>query len=62
VAYTCVGGRVVEEMKVREYVGQKQNNATSCNCFKWDGEGVRNLTNVQCKAVQNCHNKSTLYN
>jgi hypothetical protein len=38
----------------------------------WDGEGVAegkgkgddegNLTNVQYKAIQNCHNESPLYN
>jgi hypothetical protein len=27
----------------------------------WGEEGV-DLTNVQCKVIQNCHNKSPLYN
>jgi hypothetical protein len=40
---------------------KKQNNETSCNCFKWDGKegdwegnGGGDLTSVQCKAIQNC--------
>jgi hypothetical protein len=44
----------------------KQNNETSWNCFKWVGGGggkkmVGNLTNVQCKPFQNCHNEFPLY-
>jgi hypothetical protein len=31
----------------------KQNDKTSCNCFKWDREGV---------VIQNWYNKSPLYN
>jgi hypothetical protein len=26
------------------------------------GNGGGDLTNVQCKAIQNCHNESLLYN
>jgi hypothetical protein len=43
-------------------------NETFSNCFKWDRKGVERgdgggvLTNVQCKAIQNCHNESPLYN
>jgi hypothetical protein len=48
----------------------KWNDETSCNCFKWDGEGFvcvggvedggGNLTNVQYEAVWSCHNESPL--
>jgi hypothetical protein len=45
----------------------KKNNETSCNCFKWaggveGGDGGGNLTDVQGKAIWNCHNESLLYN
>jgi hypothetical protein len=42
----------------------KYNNETSCNCFKWGREEVkgRELTNVQCKPILNCHNECPLYN
>jgi hypothetical protein len=45
----------------------KENNETSCNCFKLGGEEVKgggggeDLTNVQCKLIRNCHNESLLY-
>jgi hypothetical protein len=42
---------------------------TSTGCFRWHREGVDGegdsggyLINVQCKAIQNCHNESLLYN
>jgi hypothetical protein len=28
----------------------------------WEVDGGGDLTNVQCKAIQNCHNKFPLYN
>jgi hypothetical protein len=45
----------------------KQNYEASCKCLKWGGEGVdrgngSDLTNVQFKPIQNCHNESSLYN
>jgi hypothetical protein len=46
----------------------KQNKETSCSCFNWGKEGVEgqkrwnDLTNVQCKFIQNCHYESPLYN
>jgi hypothetical protein len=48
----------------------KYNDETSCNGFKWDREGVSggrekgegNLTNAQCKAIDNWHTESPLYN
>jgi hypothetical protein len=51
--------------KVREYGSYtytKQNNETSCNCFKWGEVGVHGgvLTNKQCKPIQNHHNESPL--
>jgi hypothetical protein len=42
----------------------KQDNESSCHCFKWGekgSEGERlwgNLTNVQYKPVWNCYNES----
>jgi hypothetical protein len=27
-----------------------------------EGDGKGDLTNVQCKAIQNCHNESPMYN
>jgi hypothetical protein len=42
----------------------KQNEETSCNCFMWGREGVEgrdnggDVTNVQCKSNQNCHDES----
>jgi hypothetical protein len=33
------------------------NNEISCNCFKWNGNSGGDLTNVQRKAIQNCHNE-----
>jgi hypothetical protein len=42
----------------------KQNKKTSCNCFKWVGEGAEeeglwgNVNNVQYKTNLNCHYKS----
>jgi hypothetical protein len=43
-------------------------NETSCNSSKWDRRRLRgrnsscDLTNVQCKPVQNCHHESLMYN
>jgi hypothetical protein len=50
------------------YSYMKSNDETSCNCFKGGGEVYGgedcgdNLTNVQCKVIQNCHSESPLYN
>jgi hypothetical protein len=46
----------------------KQNDETSCNCFKSGGEMVAErrwwgqLINVQCEVIKNWHNESPLYN
>jgi hypothetical protein len=45
------------------YTYMKQNKETSCNCFKWGGEGLRgrdggSVTNVQYKSNQNYHYES----
>jgi hypothetical protein len=43
-------------------------DGTSCSCIKWGGEGLKgwdgggDLTNVQCKAIQNCHSEVPLLN
>jgi hypothetical protein len=64
----------MEEMKEREYdwwisyTYMKYNDETFCNCFKWDEEGLvggdvgGNLSNLQCKPIQNYHSESPLYN
>jgi hypothetical protein len=60
----------MKEMKVKEYGGyalytyMKENSETFCHCFRWGRERMTGgdsggyLTNVQCKAMQNCHNES----
>jgi hypothetical protein len=69
-----VGGRRVNEgdegMKVRvcgrwtSYTYMKWNKETSCNCFKWGGEGVvgekgwDDLTKVHHKPNRKCHYES----
>jgi hypothetical protein len=36
-------------------------SGTGGGCRGW-GDGGGHLTNVQCKVIQNCHNKFLLYN
>jgi hypothetical protein len=46
------------------YTYMKQDEETSCNCFKWGGEGIDgtddggNVTNVQYKLNQSCNYES----
>jgi hypothetical protein len=66
--YFCKTYNLREYNWCTSYTYTKQNNETSCNCFRCSKEGIVrgrdggiHLNNAQCQAIHNCHHESHLY-